>query len=479
MWNYIENILSSFRSLFSRRAAYQWFAVITIGIMTRTDKLGLTSIVRSLCLRPSAYESIVKFFKASSWSLDEVRAHWCDTVREHASLFCIGGRPVLVGDGVKQSKEGRHMPGVKRMAQESETQTKPDMIHGHMWGCTGILIGTDAGHMACTPVSMRIHDGLQAAEEWQAPGTSGSSHVVRMVQDACRAAQHFGSSYCLLDRYFLTVPALEELEKQNGENDCRVDLITKAKRSAAAYMPAPPKKPGQKGRPRKKGEKVKLWGLFKSLRDSFTAASAVMYGKKQDIRYYCIDLLWGQGRYQKLRFVLVEYNSTRSILVSTDLSLDPVKIIEAYCLRFRIETAFREFKQQAGGMAYHFWTKAMPRLDHFRKKTDPDPLGFVSRESDREKILKTIRASEMYVMMSCIAMGIIQMLSLDPKYCIPPEELRYQRTPAKEKPSEANIMYYLRQNIFAFMGTQADSGIMQIIRNLQKDFSNTPNDKTA
>ncbi len=71
-------------------------------------------------------------------------------------------------DGVKQSMEGRRMPGVKRMAQESETQTKPDMIHGHMWGTIGILVG-DCENLACVPVSMRIHDGLQAVHKWENP----------------------------------------------------------------------------------------------------------------------------------------------------------------------------------------------------------------------------------------------------------------------------------------------------------------------
>ena len=33
----------------------------------------------------------------------------------------------------------------------------------------------------------------------------------------------------------------------------------------------------------------------------------VLYGKKEKLHYYSIDLLWGQKLYQELRFVLVEY----------------------------------------------------------------------------------------------------------------------------------------------------------------------------
>ena len=41
MLNFIENILCHFESCFSRKAAFRWFVTITIGLMFRSDKLGL------------------------------------------------------------------------------------------------------------------------------------------------------------------------------------------------------------------------------------------------------------------------------------------------------------------------------------------------------------------------------------------------------------------------------------------------------
>lgn len=61
----------------------------------------------------------------------------------------------------------------------------------------------------------------------------------------------------------------------------------------------------------------------------------MLYGKKTSIRYYSRDLLWGQKLYQKLRFVLVEYQGTKSILVSTSLKLEPLAAI-IYYLRHHI-----------------------------------------------------------------------------------------------------------------------------------------------
>ena len=120
------------------------------------------------------------------------------------------------------------MPGVKRLFQESENSGKPEYIHGHMFGGLGILAGS-AGSWACIPLSIRLHDGLQAAMEWKDTSVSGASHVVQMVEDAYRAACTFGNSLLLLDRYFLTVPALETLQSRNSSGNVRLEIVTRAK----------------------------------------------------------------------------------------------------------------------------------------------------------------------------------------------------------------------------------------------------------
>ena len=68
-------------------------------------------------------------------------------------------------------------------------------------------------------LSARIHDGLQAVKDWDGSAVSGDSHVVEMIRDGCRTAQHLPKdSLYLLDRYFPTVPALRELEGQNAQS---------------------------------------------------------------------------------------------------------------------------------------------------------------------------------------------------------------------------------------------------------------------
>jgi len=57
-----------------------------------------------------------------------------------APLTNVDDAIILVGDGVKQAKDARWMPGVKKHHQESENQSKATYMFGHLFGSVGILI---------------------------------------------------------------------------------------------------------------------------------------------------------------------------------------------------------------------------------------------------------------------------------------------------------------------------------------------------
>ena len=293
--------------------------------MVRTDTLGTTSVIRDLALNPQLYEAMNLFFRASSWALQEICQTWISTVHTRAPLMRECGYAILVGDGVKQPKEGKRSPGVKKLHQESENSSKPEYIFGHMFGAIVVLVGNQ-NKIFCIPLSINLQDGIQSILKWGLEkGKEIPSHVVQMIDKDYEAARTIGKSLLLLDRYFLSVPALERLRQCNESGKVVMHIVTKAKKSCIAYREPSKKKPGR-GRPRKKGEAVKLRELFTAKAESFRETTAVLYGKQERIRYYCVDLLWGQKLYQKLRFVLVEYKGIQSILVSTDLALDPVAI---------------------------------------------------------------------------------------------------------------------------------------------------------
>ncbi len=49
----------------------------------------------------------------------------------------------------------------------------------------------------------------------------------------------------------------------------------------------------------------------------------------------------------------------------------------------------------------------MPKLSYYQKKGEPTPLEHVEAERSREKILEDVRAIEMHMVLSCVAMVIL------------------------------------------------------------------------
>jgi hypothetical protein len=378
---------------------------------------------------------------------------------------------VLVGDGVKQSKEGRRMPGVKKHHQESENSSKAQYIFGQLFGAVGILIGSEKAKLFCAPLALTIQDGVKAIFNWDDEKKERQgSHVEEMIKLAFHVAQNLGeNAYVVLDRYFFSVVALNILKECNAAGGVNMQIIAKCKSSCMAYEP-PPNRSGKRGRPKRKGDAVKLKNIFDNPNYLFNTCSINLYGQEKSIRYICLDLLWGKKLYQQVRFVLTEYDSCKSILVSTDLTLDPIDIIKIYEKRFGIELMFREMKQGVHAFSHRFWSKSIPLLNRFRKKTDPDPMESIIDDRDRDRIRNTLNAQEGYVACCSIAFGLTQLLSLIRLSC--PEAFgigRWQRTPSVIW-SESMTADYLRKHLFALLLKAPDSAIRQIIQDKQKSF---------
>ena len=464
MIEWLNETLVSSRKCFSREAPYKWFVVIVIGFMVWQEHVGVTSFIRELWINPRHYESILHFFRSKSWQLETLRAWWLQIVISSGVIYHEFGMPILVGDGTKKSKYGRKMPCVKRMAQQSGNASK-HYIFGHMFGAIGVLAG-NPGKLFCIPLSVNIHDGDKQIRQWIDEGAMTESHVVRIIREASHVAKGLKKKSLLLpDRYYLTVPALSAwLEEEKCAGHTLLSMVIRAKLNAKAYT-KPERNP--RGRPRKKGTTVKLITLVKLFSHKFIEADVVLYGKEERISYYSIDLLWGQKLYQELRFVIVcGIGSAPVILASTDLTLSPLSIMRLYGYRFKIECSFRELKHTISGFAYRFWSSAMPKLNRFAK-SDVDPLETVTVPDDIRRISSAFDAIHGFLMIGCIAHGLLQICALRFTDIINAAPLRWLRTKTNCVPSEASTADFMRKTIFNSFHFASGFAILAFIRQFQ------------
>lgn len=87
-------------------------------------------------------------------------------------------------------------------------------------------------------------------------------------------------------------------------------------------------------------------------------------------------------------------------------------------------------------------------------------------------MIKTVVATEGYVLLCCIATAILQMLCLKCEGKIKVSNFRYLRILSKPVMSEASMTEYLRRNLFRFMAKQEQLTITKIISSKQISLEN-------
>jgi len=384
---------------------------------------------------------------------------WRWVVRQRVA-WGLNGRIVLAGDHTKTPKDARKMPAVTTLHQDSETASKPSFFRGHHWGCIALVTCLRQRFFA-TPLWAAVHEGLDALggpPEAQCPKT------VRIVAMAQRAAQTMGcNAYLVLDAYFSVGPVFLTAAALLGEDGPILHIITRAKKNIVAYLPAPPKAPHTRGKQALYGKKLKLQSLFERWTDRFTTTTAIVYGQSVTVRYYTADLLWKPVK-GWLRFFWFETPRGQLLLITSDLKLQPLDALDAYCHRVTIETLFNTLKNVLGGMTYHFWSKHLERVSRRPKKNQTA----LPKSSNLAATLRTLAAIEKYVNLHLLVLGGLQLLAmqfaretLDAAQC-------WMRTLPKDIPSEflvkTALANLLRNNDTNF----AKSPIMGFIRNKQE-----------
>lgn len=90
--------ITKFRIYFSKVVTFEWFVMIVLGLMIRSGKLGVTSIICDLNLKHSSYEKIIYFFRSIAWKLYLLSTQWFTPCQTVYHLYREGNSVILVGD---------------------------------------------------------------------------------------------------------------------------------------------------------------------------------------------------------------------------------------------------------------------------------------------------------------------------------------------------------------------------------------------
>ncbi|MCI5192200.1 MAG: hypothetical protein D3915_03600 [Candidatus Electrothrix sp. AU1_5] len=407
--------------------------MIVLGFIGSSEMIGVSSFCRFWLIDNQGYHALLRFFRSSAWDLSSLLEHWFVFSVYQQQSICSQGRLVTLGDHTYVPKEGRRMPGVVTLRQDSETQSKPSYFRGQCWGGLALAAGGMTTPFAL-PLNLRMHQGSIHLGEAEKSSLTLGEQMVQMAIDF--SLQTNQGAVLVLDAFFSVGPVflLAQATWLRSIKAPAVHIITKAKKNYVGYFQADPSCYTGMGRPSQYGEHIHLAEVFDHLY-LFQKVSVRIYGHMEKIYIYHLDLLWKPTK-GSLRFVFAKTSRGPIVLMCSNLDQDPIAAIELYCLRTRIETMFDMLKNVLHIFQCHFWSKKIPK--HSRK-----PKSNKTQQAPQAENAKTVQtcwdATERFVNLGAISLGLLQLIAL--KF---PEEIwsRFEgflRTRSRYIPSERTV----------------------------------------
>ncbi len=124
-------------------------------------------------------------------------------------------------------------------------------------------------------------------------------------------------------------------------------IITRLRKNVAVYDPPPTLAKKKRGRPRKKGKKRHILHTFSRAKDA-----QILRYNGQDVRVVARYWLVRQWKYKPALILLCRLvnrpNWKPIVLGTTDIEMDPQKLLNLYAGRFEIETLIQDVKTKSG-----------------------------------------------------------------------------------------------------------------------------------
>jgi hypothetical protein len=358
------SVLVAFEPCFTA-PSYRTFGLLVAGWIHCLGRRTITAVAVASGGIESCHISVFhRFFARAKWSLDAVGR----VIFQLALAWIPADQPLMIlVDDTLARKTGK---GISLATMHHDpllsTARKPFCSFGHVWVVLALWVPLPMGGTRgfALPLLFRLYVGAKRGGTKDAPGRPRRGTRQQAAEQA--HAAHPGPTklalarellalvagwadgrtvYAVIDSAYAARPILEG-------RPASVHVLSRLRPDAALWARPGRRRPGQRGRPRKRGHRLPTPKAMAATRRRWDALPLTLYGRSvTPLVFGCTALWYGALRDQPVRIVIVRDPSGRrrdEAFFCTDLTVDHTFILEGYARRWTIEVAFYNQKQFLG-----------------------------------------------------------------------------------------------------------------------------------
>jgi hypothetical protein len=357
-------LLAAFESCF-HAPSYRTFSLLMAGWIHCLGRRTITAVaVASGGVDRHHISVFHRFFSRATWSLDALG----QVVFRLALRWIPADQPlfILVDDTLAR-KTGK---GISLATMHHDpllsSARKPFCSFGHVWVVLALWVPLPMGEQRgfALPLLFRLYVGAKRGGTRDAPGrprkgtrqqAAEKAHAAHRRPTKLALARELlalvagwadgRTIYAVVDSAYAARPLLEG-------RPANVHVLSRLRPDAALWARPGRRRPGQRGRPRRKGHRVPTPKAMAAVRRRWDPLPVTLYGRAvTPLVFGCTALWYGALRDQPVRIVLVRDPSGRrrdEAFFCTDLTVDHAFILTGYARRWTIEVAFYNQKQFLG-----------------------------------------------------------------------------------------------------------------------------------
>jgi hypothetical protein len=367
--------LAPFAPLFSERV-WRHAQLLLIGAILALGSRTVSSTLRAMGLdQEKRFHRYHRVLNRASWSSREVSRVLLGLLVE---AFVPDGGPLVVGiDETLERRWGKKI-SAKGVYRDLVRSTHENFVKasGLRWVCVMLLVEIP---WAARVWALPFLSALAPSERYAAERGRRHKKLTDWAWQLLLVLRRWYPEreiVAVADRAYASLKLLERCRKLRKP----ITFVTRLRLDAALYESAPVRRPGQRGRPRLKGERLPnlsvmaddpstIWELT-TIANWYGESERMVELTSETAVWYSTALFAVPVRWVMVRDPQGQFKT--QALLCTDLKADPQKIVSWFVMRWQLEVTFQEVRRHLGFETQRQWS------DLSIRRTTPALLGLFS-----------------------------------------------------------------------------------------------------